>query len=148
MISSVYPTQKPSVYAKRRASLAAAIRKQGRGVVLIRSGEEVMRNRDSDYPFRSDSYFYYLTGFPEAEACLALVVGAESTRSILLCREKNLEREIWDGFRFGPEFARKHFGFQEAHPVDDMEEVLENLLANQKAVYLKLGEDPELEGAV
>jgi Xaa-Pro aminopeptidase len=147
-MSSYYPTQKPSVYAKRRAKLAQAVRAQGGGVVLIRSGEEIMRNRDSDYPFRTDSYFYYLTGFPEPEACLALVVGQESTQAILLCREKNEEREIWDGFRYGPKAARKQFGFDDAHSVDDLEEVLENLLANQPAVFLRLGEDPELEGGV
>jgi hypothetical protein len=39
-------------------------------------------------------------------------------KSILFCREKNIEREIWDGFRYGPEGARERFGFDEAHPVE------------------------------
>ena len=69
---------------------------------------EAMRNRDSDYPYRHDSYFYYLTGFTEPEAVLAIVVpggsAAESqTRSVLFCRPKHEEREIWDGYRYGPE---------------------------------------------
>lgn len=147
-MSSVYPTQKPAVYAKRRAKLAEAVRAQGGGVVLVRSGEEVMRNRDADYPFRSDSYFYYLTGFPEPEACLALVVDEHSAQSILLCRAKNEEREIWDGFRFGPQAALKQFGFDSADVIDELDGALEDLLANQPAVYLRLGEDDELQHLV
>ncbi|HEX4880077.1 MAG TPA: aminopeptidase P N-terminal domain-containing protein [Limnobacter sp.] len=146
---SRYPTHNPTVYAKRRAHLAKRLQKQGGGVALVQSGQEVMRNRDSDYAFRSDSYFYYLTGFPEPEACLALVVPAHGeARSVLFCREKNEEREIWDGFRFGPVAAQSRFAMDAAHPVDDLEEHLEQLLANQPAVFLRLGQDEALEQGV
>lgn len=147
---SNYPTQKPALYADRRARLAQKVAALGGGVVLLQSGVEVMRNRDSDYPFRSDSYFYYLTGFPEPEACLALAVDGVTgqSRSILFCRDKNEEREIWDGFRFGPKAAAKRFGFDQASSIDDLEEGLNALLANQPAVFLRLGEDDSLEGAV
>jgi len=89
----------------------------GGGLALVPTAPEVPRNRDSLYPYRHDSYFYYLSGFPEPEAVVALVAGPDgpgSDRHVLFCREKNEEREIWDGFRYGPEAAREIFGFDEA----------------------------------
>ena len=84
-----------SRYAERRVRLARAI---GAGVAVIPTAPERPRNRDAHFPFRFDSYFYYLTGFPEPEAALVLVAG-ERPKSILFCRERNEEREIWDGVR-------------------------------------------------
>ncbi|MEO8487964.1 MAG: aminopeptidase P N-terminal domain-containing protein, partial [Betaproteobacteria bacterium] len=102
------------VHRGRRDALIAAMRKHsGGGVALVPTAPEVARNRDSLYPYRHDSYFYYLTGFPEPEAVVALVCGDDGDRHLLFCREKNLEREIWDGFRYGPDAAREIFGFDE-----------------------------------
>lgn len=149
MSSNRYPTLPVSTYQRRRKALAQAMKKQGGGVALLQSGQEVMRNRDSDYPFRSDSYFYYLTGFPEPEACVALVVAPNgSTRDVLFCRSKNKEREIWDGFRYGPKAAQGLFGFDAAHAIDDLEDELEQLLANQPRVFLRLNGDESMESAV
>ena len=103
-------------YAARRASLLKQMQQKGGGVAIIPTAPEVPRNRDSDFPYRHDSYFYYLSGFMEPEAVIVLVAG-KTNRSILFCREKNLEREIWDGYRYGPEAARDTFGFDEAYPV-------------------------------
>ncbi len=102
-----------NVYAKRRAALLARMQAQGGGVAIIPTAPEVMRNADADYPYRHDSYFYYLTGFTEPEATLVLVAGAKQ-QAILFCREKNLEREIWDGYRYGPAAAKEQFGFDAA----------------------------------
>lgn len=118
-----------------------------RGVAMLRTAPERARNRDSGYPFRFDSYFYYLTGFAEPEAVLVLVAG-KAPRSILFCREKNMEREIWDGFRYGPEKAREVFGFDEAHPIDKLDELLPDLLADQPAVFCDVGADAEWDGRV
>ncbi|MDX1669865.1 MAG: aminopeptidase P N-terminal domain-containing protein, partial [Limnobacter sp.] len=146
---STYPTLASTVYADRRKKLAKRLSAQGGGVVLVQSGVEVMRNRDSDYTFRSDSYFYYLTGFPEPEACLAISVDQEgNSLSTLFCREKNELRETWEGFRFGPKQAKSQFGFDAACAIDDLPEELEDLLANQPAVFLRLGQDAELEQGV
>src|SRR3954470_4313366 len=93
--------------AERRRRLA---RQMGAGVAVVPTAPERIRNRDSDYLYRFDSYFYYLTGFPEPDAVLVLVAGAEP-RAILFCRERNPERELWDGRRYGPEGARETFGF-------------------------------------
>lgn len=146
---SIYPTLSKKLFAKRRAALAKRVALQGGGVVLLQSGMEIMRNRDSDYPFRSDSYFYYLTGFPEPEACLAIQVQADGTNeAILFCRDRDPEREIWDGFRFGPAQAKRRFGFDQVHCIDDMHVELEGLLANQPAVFIRLGQDADLEQGV
>ena len=89
-------------FAARRARLAAGM--EPGAVAVLATAPEVARNSDSDYPYRHDSYFYYLTGFTEPESVLVLVAaqGDAPARSILFCREKNVEREIWDGFRYGP----------------------------------------------
>ena len=87
-----------SIYRGRRERLARAI---GAGVAVIPTAPERARNRDSHYPFRFDSYFYYLTGFAEPEAAL-VVIGGDAPRTLLFCRERNEEREIWDGLRHGP----------------------------------------------
>ncbi|WP_433866307.1 aminopeptidase P N-terminal domain-containing protein [Ralstonia wenshanensis] len=112
------------------------------GVAIVPTAPEAMRNRDSDYPYRHDSYFYYLTGFTEPEAVLAIVVpaGSAPARSVLFCRPKHEEREIWDGFRFGPEAAKEAFGLDEAHSVDEIDPTLPKLLANAAAVAYPLAE--------
>jgi len=127
----------PALYAGRRARLAALMED---GVAVVRTAPERLRNRDSSYPFRFDSYFHYLTGFPEPEAVLVLFAG-KSPKSILFCREKDIEREIWDGFRYGPEKARETFGFEETFPIARLDELLPQLLANQAVVFCDVGAD-------
>ena len=85
-------------YIDRRAKLLAQMQAQGGGVAILATAAEFTRNGDSLFPFRHDSYFYYLSGFTEPEAIMVLVAG-KTNQSILFCREKNLEREIWDGFQ-------------------------------------------------
>jgi Xaa-Pro aminopeptidase len=127
-------------YRARRDALLRTMREQsGGGVALIPTAPEVPRNRDSLYPFRHDSYFYYLSGFPEPDALIALVAGPDGDRHLLFCREKNEEREIWDGFRYGPDAAREVFGFDEAHPIDDIGTRLPDLAADRPAVFTPLG---------
>jgi len=137
-----------SVYAARRARLAAQM--QPGAVAMLPTAPEVARNGDSDYPYRHDSYFYYLTGFTEPESVLVLVAadGTMPARSILFCREKNLEREIWDGYRHGPEAARDAFGFDAAYPVDALDAQMGKLLANVPALYYALGTGAALDAQV
>jgi len=134
----------PTLYAGRRSRLAA---RMGSGIAVLRTAPERARNRDSGYPYRFDSYFHYLTGFPEPESVLVLIAG-KTPRSILFCRDKNLEREIWDGFRYGPEKAREVFGFDEAHSIDKLDELLPDLLADQTAVYCDVGAEAEWDARV
>lgn len=127
-------------FIARRGVLAS---KMQPGVAIIPTAPEQVRNRDAHYPYRFDSYFYYLTGFREPGAVLVIVSanGETPVKHILFCREKDKEREIWDGFRYGPEAAREIFGFDEAYPIAKLDELLPRLLADQPAVYTALGLD-------
>lgn len=126
-------------YSSRRQALLERI---GDGVAIVPTAPERVRNRDSNHPYRFDSYFWYLTGFPEPEAVLVLI-GGKAPHAILFCREKNEEREVWDGFRYGPDAARDAFGFDEAFPIDELAQKLPDLIANRDALWHVLGDDPE-----
>jgi Xaa-Pro aminopeptidase len=125
----------------------AQMQAKGGGIAIIPTAPEVMRNRDADYPYRHDSYFYYLSGFNEPEAVIVLVAG-KTNQAILFCREKNLEREIWDGYRYGPEAARESFGFDAAHPVTALDTEMPKLMADAPALFYALGSDSKLDAQV
>jgi Xaa-Pro aminopeptidase len=135
-------------YAARRARLIAQMQARGGGIAIIPTAPEALRNNDADFPYRHDSYFYYLTGFTEPEAVLVLVANAAGGQSILFCREKNLEREIWDGYRYGPDAAREQFGLDAAHPVATIDAELPKLMANAPAIFYALGSDAKLDANV
>lgn len=129
-------------FTARRAGLIAQMQAKGGGVAIIPTAHEVMRNRDADYPYRHDSYFYYLSGFTEPEAVIVLIASpGKESRSILFCRDKNLEREIWDGYRYGPDAARQEFAFDEAFAIDALGKEMPQLLADAPAVFYALGHD-------
>ena len=131
----------PEPFVARRETLVRAMRAQsatGTSIAIIPTAAEVARNRDAHYDFRPDSYFYYLTGFSEPEAFLFLCVTPDAARSVLFCREKNLEREIWDGYRLGPEAAVEHLRVDEAHPVGELDAQLPKFLANAQTVFAPL----------
>jgi Xaa-Pro aminopeptidase len=133
--------------APYRARRAAVIERMETGVAILPTAPERLRNRDSDYLYRFDSYFYYLTGFPEPEAVVVLVAGDEP-RSILFCRERHAERELWEGFRYGPEAAREAFGFDVAHPIGKLDEELPRLIANQPKLHYPAGMDPAWDSRI
>jgi Xaa-Pro aminopeptidase len=134
-------------YAERRADLIARMQAKGGGVAIIPTAPEVARNSDAHYPYRHDSYFYYLSGFTEPEAVIVLVAG-DKPQSILFCREKNLEREIWDGFRYGPDAARNAFGFDAAYPIAALDEQMPKLIGDTPALFYALASDPALDTQV
>ncbi|MCB1899721.1 MAG: Xaa-Pro aminopeptidase [Rhodocyclaceae bacterium] len=127
-------------FRARRERLLARMAASGGGVAVIPTAAEVARNRDSHFPYRFDSYFYYLTGFREPEAVLVLIAG-DNPKSILFCREKDVEREIWDGYRFGPEAACEHFRMDEAAPIGELDGRLPGLLADQPTLHYSMGYD-------
>jgi Xaa-Pro aminopeptidase len=123
-------TTQHTVYASRRAALAAQLGEGG--VAIVPTAPERARNRDSDHPYRHDSYFYYLTGFVEPNATLVLFANGESW---LFCQPKDLEREIWDGIRLGPEAAVTSLGVTRAWSCTEREQRLPEALANQRCVW-------------
>ncbi|MDP2132513.1 MAG: aminopeptidase P N-terminal domain-containing protein [Sulfuritalea sp.] len=132
-----------AAYRQRRLSLIERMRRSGGGVAVIPTAAEQTRNRDTHFPYRADSYFQYLTGFTEPEAVLVIVAGQgdAAAQSMLFCREKNLEREIWDGFRHGPQGACDVFGFDAAHAIGELDAKLPDLLADQPALWFSIGHD-------
>jgi len=131
----------PSVHQRRRAHLAASIAQAGGGVAIVPTAPERQRNSDSDFPYRYDSYFHYLTGFAEPQGWL--VLGADGT-STLFCRAKDIEREIWDGIRLGPDAAPAVLGVDQAFPIAEIDERLPRLLANQPALWFPFGVHEQL----
>jgi Xaa-Pro aminopeptidase len=126
----------------RRSRLIAEMRRQtGGGIAAIPTAPEAIRNADTHYPYRPDSNFYYLSGFAEPEAVVVLTAGSADgeSRQILFCRDKNVEREIWDGFRYGPDAAREIFGFDEAYSIGELPDKLSELTGDQRAVYTPVG---------
>jgi Xaa-Pro aminopeptidase len=120
------------------------LKKMGSGIAIIPTAPEVIRNRDSHYPYRFDSYFYYLSGFKEPESVLILIAPSDKNsepKSILFCREKDMEREIWDGFRYGPEGAKEQFGFDEAYSINLLDGLAQKFLGNQGKLFYSLGAD-------
>ena len=131
-------------FRARRNRLLAQMQ---RGVAVIPTAPERVRNRDSHFPYRFDSYFYYLTAFREPEAVLVLIAG-DQQKSILFCRDKDVEREIWDGFRHGPDGAREAFGFDEAHGIAKFDEMLPELIANQPTLFHSMGHDDGFDARI
>ena len=138
----------PAIYAKRRASIARALKAAGGGVAVLPTAPEVQRNRDNDFPYRHDSYFYYLTGFTEPGSWLVIQASGKSTKSTLFCKPKDLEREIWDGVRLGPKAASAQLGVDEAFSVEALDEKMPDLLANQNAVWFPFATHKGLETQV
>jgi Xaa-Pro aminopeptidase len=132
-----------TIYTQRRALLAQKIGPGG--IAIIPTAPEQQRNRDSDFLFRADSYFYYLTGFTEPNAWLVVTGEGQST---LFCAPKDMEREIWDGFRLGPDAATAVLALDAAYSVADLDTQLPRLLENRSAVWTPFATHKGLEGRV
>ena len=137
-----------AIYAKRRAAIGRALKAAGGGIAVLPTAPEVQRNRDSDFPYRHDSYFYYLTGFSEPGAWLVIEASGRAVKSTLFCRPKDLEREIWDGIRLGPDAAPEQLGVDAAFSADALDEKMPQLLANQNAVWFPFATHQGLETQV
>jgi len=132
------------IYQSRRLKLAKQIQsKTGSGIAIISTAPELARNRDSEFPYRHDSDFFYLTGFDEPGATLVIIVQDQSVESHLFCRPKDLEREIWDGIRLGPDAAPESLGLEFAYSNQELDTKLSELLSRHEAIYLRLAENAE-----
>ncbi len=129
-----------AVYVQRRALVASQLGRDA--IAIVPTAIERPRNRDSDFPYRHDSYFYYLSGFTEPNAWLVL---SGDGRSTLFCQPKDLEREIWDGYRMGPEAAPAVLGVDEAFSVDEINSRMPRLLENRSAVWFPFATHAGLE---
>lgn len=131
-----------NVVEKRRREV---MQEMGGGVAILPTAPTRSRSRDVNFPFRPDSDFYYLTQFPEPDVVAVLVPGRAHGEYLLFCREKDPEKEIWDGRRAGLEGAREIYGADDAFPIDDIDEILPGLLENCDKVFYSMGRDQEFD---
>ncbi len=114
-------------------------------VAIVPAALHHRRNRDTEYRFRQDSDFYYLSGFAEPEALLVLLPGRAEGEFVMFCRPRDREMEIWNGYRAGPEGAINDFGAQQAFTIDELDQRLPELLAGRDRVYAPMGVQPAFD---
>lgn len=140
--SNALPQLSP-IYAQRRAKLAQQLGAQD--IAIVPTAPEQPRNRDNDHPYRFDSYFYYLTGFTEPNAWLIITGDGQTT---LFCPPKDLEREIWDGWRLGPDAAPQNLHVDAAYCHTELDARLPQLLENKRCVWFPFALHAQLESRV
>jgi Xaa-Pro aminopeptidase len=134
-----------AVFARRRRTLMERMGPDS--IALLPAAPSMSRNRDVHYPYRQDSDFYYLTGFPEPEAIAVLVPGGDP-EFLLFCRERDPQMEIWHGRRAGPQGARERYGADNAHPIAEIDQRLPALLENRERVFYAIGGNPDFDRQV
>ncbi len=140
------PTIRPAEYRRRRAALMGHMTPGS--VAVVPAATVRLRNRDTEYPFRQDSDFLYLTGFVEPDAVLVLAPGRDHGEVILFCRDREPRAELYDGERLGPERAVAALGVDDAFPVADLDEILPGMLEGRERIYMTLGEYPDFDNKV
>ncbi|MFU8896066.1 MAG: Xaa-Pro aminopeptidase [Gammaproteobacteria bacterium] len=130
-------------FARRRRQLMRMIGKGG--IAILPAAPTRVRSRDIDHAYRQDSDFHYLAGFPEPESVAVLVPGRQHGEFVLFCRERDPERETWDGYRAGPEGVVRDFGADDAFPIDDIDDILPGMLEHSERVYYTMGLNAEFD---
>lgn len=130
-------------YARRRKALMAQM--EPNSIAVLPAAQVYIRNRDVEHAYRQDSDFQYLTGFPEPEAVAVLIPGREHGEYVLFCREKDKERELWDGYRAGQEGAVTEYGADDAFPINDVDDILPGLIEGRERVYYAMGANPDFD---
>ena len=137
-----------SVYRGRRERFIEQMRCWGSAVAVIPGAPECYRNRDTAYLYRFDSYFYYLTGFTEPDTALVIVADGDHYRCLLFCRRADPDRQIWEGFHYGPDAGREIFGFDAAYAIDDLPAQLASLMMNRQVLWYSPGYEQKRDALV
>ncbi|MFZ6049066.1 Xaa-Pro aminopeptidase [Pseudomonas sp. CR3202] len=130
-------------YARRRKALMAQM--EANSIAILPAAPVHIRNRDVEHVYRQDSDFQYLSGFPEPEAVLVLIPGREHGEYVLFCRERDPERELWDGLRAGQDGAISEYGADDAFPIGDIDDILPGLIEGRSRVYYSIGTNTEFD---
>lgn len=133
-------------FARRRRHLLDAL--EPNSIAIVHAAAQVTRSRDTEYPFRQDSDFYYLTGFPEADAVAVLMPGRPHGEYVLFCHEKHPEYELWHGSRIGAEQACVRYGAEDAFPLQDIDDILPGLIEGRNRVYYSMGRSREFDSRI
>ena len=130
----------------RRKELMAQMEPNSIG--LVPSAPPSFRNNDAEYLYRQNSDFYYLTGFAEEHALLALIPGRKQGEVVLFCQEKNKEKELWTGILMGPDAAIQNLAIDDAYPIADIDDILPGLIEGRDRVYYSMGKDDKFDDQV
>ena len=117
-------------------------------IAILPTASILIRNRDVEFPFRPDSDFYYLTGYPEPEAVAVLIPDRADGEFILFCRERDEEMETWHGRRAGLEGACKIYGADDAFPIEDLDDILPGLIEGHERIFYNMGHDQNFDHRV
>lgn len=120
-------------YKSRRIRLAHAM--DSHSIAIVHSANHKTRSNDTEYPYRQDSNFYYLTGFKEDESCLMIVKKKKKFKTILFVLKKDQTKELWNGKRLGEEEAKKHFLVDEVYTFDTLEEQFKDYAEKKQVLY-------------
>jgi Xaa-Pro aminopeptidase len=126
-----------SEFAKRRKTLMRMVGEDG--IAILPSAPVRTRSRDVEYRYRQDSDFYYLSGFAEPDSVAVIAPGRENGEYVLFCRERDKQKEQWDGSRAGPDGAIENFSADDAFPIDDIDDILPGILETRNCVYYTMG---------
>ena len=118
------------------------------GIAILPAAPVRMRSRDVEYRFRQDSDFYYLTGFAEPDAVAVLAPGRANGEYLLFCRERDAEKELWDGRRAGQDGAVRDHDADDAFPIDDIDDILPGLMESCSRVYYTMGVYSEFDAQI
>ncbi|MBS4150065.1 Xaa-Pro aminopeptidase [Stutzerimonas balearica] len=132
-----------SEYARRRKTLMEQMGPDS--IAILPAAPMYIRNRDVEHVYRQDSDFQYLSGFPEPEAVIALIPGREHGEYVLFCRERDPERELWDGLRAGQDGAVRDYGADDAFPIGDIDDILPGLIEGRERVYYAIGSNESFD---
>ncbi len=133
-------------FARRRKALMAMM--EPNSIAIVPAAPERIRSRDTEHHYRQDSDLFYLSGFAEPKAVLVLIPGREHGEYVLFVRERNRERETWDGYRAGPEGAINEYDADDSFPIDDIDDILPGLIEGRERVYYAMGKDSEFDKQV
>jgi Xaa-Pro aminopeptidase len=132
--------------ARRRKELMQQMEPDS--IALLCAAPQSTRSNDTEYLYRQNSDFYYLTGFVEHDAVLALIPGREQGEVVLFCQEKDKTRELWTGILTGPEQAITQLQIDDAFPIGDIDDILPGLIEGRQRVYYSMGKDPRFDQRV
>ena len=135
-----------SEYTRRRRELMRELAPNS--IAIVAAAHERIRSRDTHYLFRQDSDFYYLSGFDEPDAVLVMLPGRAQGEVIFFCRERDPNKEMWDGRRAGPEAMTGQYGADDAFPIDDIDDILPGLMEGRDRVYYSLGRNPTFDSTL
>jgi Xaa-Pro aminopeptidase len=124
-------------YSRRRKELMATMGPNS--IAVVPAAQQLVRNRDVEYPFRQDSDFHYLSGFDEPDAVMVLLPGRRQGQYVMFCQERDPDKELWNGYRSGPEGVCANYGADDAFPISDIDDILPGLMEGRERIYYAMG---------